>query len=64
MPFGDWFGCLAEPWYGALSGGQSLPSSRMEVPLAAILGQHIIDIDFYPTDHRPGIRHGGNDALV
>lgn len=36
----------------------------MEVPLAAILDQHIIDIDFDPTDHRPGIRRSDNDALV
>ena len=38
--------------------------SRMEVPLAAILGQHVIDVDFDPADHRPGIGRSGNDALV
>ena len=42
----------------------TVTDSRMKVPLAAILGQHIIDIDFNPPDHRPGIRRSGHDALV
>ena len=36
----------------------------MKVPLAAILGQDIVDVDFGPADEGAGIRRGGHDALV
>src|SRR3546814_16278042 len=34
------------------------------VPLAAILGQHIVDVDADAADDRPGIRGGVDDPLV
>src|SRR5690242_17691078 len=36
----------------------------MEVPLADILGQRIVDVDFEPADHGSRIRGGTHHALV
>ena len=50
------FGQLETAWW--------VTTSRMEVPLAAILGQDVADVDFEPADHRAWIRRGAHHALV
>ena len=39
-------------------------SSRMEVPLAAIGGQDVVNVDFESADQRTWIRRGAHHALV
>lgn len=36
----------------------------MEVPLAAVGGQDVVDVHFESADLRPGIGRGAHDALV
>ncbi len=40
------------------------PASWMEVPLAAVLGQDVVDVDADAADHRSRVRGGVDDALV
>ena len=40
------------------------PPSGMQVPLADIVGQGVVDVDFESADQRAGIRRGAHDALV
>jgi len=47
-----------------LSGGTALLPSRMQIPLAAILSQDVVDVDADAADHRSRIRGGVDDALV
>jgi hypothetical protein len=39
-------------------------TSRMQVPLADILGQGVADVDFESANHRAWIRRGAHHTLV